>query len=752
MVDQIIRPADLPNRASPNASEKIPVDNGSSVAGATVESIVLAGRPTASQAEAEAGTDAVKTMTPLTSRQGLVSQIGVTIASKAQGDKADTAVQPSDLSAVATSNDYDDLDNRPTLGTAAAEDAGAFATAEQGDKADSAIQSISEGVNVEIDNSDPRNPIISVPSTFPDNSVTEPKMADTLTITLPTVVDSKVALSAVDLSRYNTAFLNSARIGGMFVWEGADHAANGNVSRPVGTTTAVDTGTETCTIVDHKLLTGQAVCVNSDVNGLIAGTIYFVNRVSDDTLRLSSTFDGAFAGTSLVNLTGNTNFALRRLMDPLQAIYVIPSGGSIDGSNGAWVRGEYLDTYEPWAHWFGAVGDAVANDTAPIFFMLDFTEKQFRSSRFGGRCHLSKGTFNFTRQLRIGNMTTVKGAGQYVSTLAPSSSLTSGHTIILGPDNTVDKDGASVFGFFGSYVFGTILEDLDIKGGNIYRGNDTALVYTEGAHQPSGIYRCAIREVVSFGVFYDKGNGGPANFVIANTDVEAGTTNPTVGSKIGIMLNGAGAIIDLDTVNVQGGTSTFAVAIDARKDNVSARAIHIENATVGYRVAQNESQPRINVIDGITGHSTVPTLVQRPITGNGQLVVNGALNQSLATTGLKIIDDARTGYVELDGVVTHYDSEDPMLRSSVVTTDVGLNWSPLTHGGNVRHTGALTANRTINLSTTGAIANKTRLWVTRTGAGAFNLSVGGLKNLTQNTWCEVVYNGSAYYLAAYGAL
>lgn len=71
MVDQIIRPSALPNRASPNASEKVPVDNGSTVGGATIESMVLAGRPTASQSEAEAGTDPSKAMTPLTTRQAI---------------------------------------------------------------------------------------------------------------------------------------------------------------------------------------------------------------------------------------------------------------------------------------------------------------------------------------------------------------------------------------------------------------------------------------------------------------------------------------------------------------------------------------------------------------------------------------------------------------------------------------------------------------------------------------------------------
>ena len=34
--------------------------------------------------------------------------------------------------------------------------------------------------------------------------------------------------------------------------------------------------------------------------------------------------------------------------------------------------------------------------------------------------------------------------------------------------------------------------------------------------------------------------------------------------------------------------------------------------------------------------------------------------------------------------------------------------------------------------------------MTRTGGGAFNLDLGGLKNLATNTWAEVIYDGSAW--------
>ncbi|MER9628387.1 hypothetical protein [Mesorhizobium sp. M0296] len=105
-----------------------------------------------------------------------------------------------------------------------------------------------------------------------------------------------------------------------------------------------------------------------------------------------------------------------------------------------------------------------------------------------------------------------------------------------------------------------------------------------------------------------------------------------------------------------------------------------------------------------------------------------------------------------DGTATWRADLGGSAKQQTIATDVNVTLLPANNSPEVRHTGTLTANRTLTLSTTGALAGKTRFKVTRTGAGAFNLSVGGLKDLVQNTWCEVVYDGAAYYLSAYGAL
>lgn len=117
MANQLIRPSNLPPRANPVSTEVVPSDDGSTVAGVTWANGVAAGRPLANQSEAEAGSDAAKAMTPLTTKQAIDAQV------------------PGKISA--------ELANyTPTsgLGTAAFDDTGDFATAAQGALADTAVQ------------------------------------------------------------------------------------------------------------------------------------------------------------------------------------------------------------------------------------------------------------------------------------------------------------------------------------------------------------------------------------------------------------------------------------------------------------------------------------------------------------------------------------------------------------------------------------------------------------------------------------
>lgn len=94
-----IRINDLPTATgptAPNGTDNIAID-GLTTRKTTISALGDISVPVASQAEAEAGVNAVKRMTPLTTKQSISSEVGDTIASAAQGALADGAVQKTDL-------------------------------------------------------------------------------------------------------------------------------------------------------------------------------------------------------------------------------------------------------------------------------------------------------------------------------------------------------------------------------------------------------------------------------------------------------------------------------------------------------------------------------------------------------------------------------------------------------------------------------------------------------------------------------
>lgn len=88
---------------------------------------------------------------------------------------------------------------------------------------------------------------------------------------------------------------------------------------------------------------------------------------------------------------------------------------------------------------------------------------------------------------------------------------------------------------------------------------------------------------------------------------------------------------------------------------------------------------------------------------------------------------------------------------ATIAANANATVTPTATAYQVFHTGTLTADRTLTLTTAGMTTGSV-IRFTRTGTGAFNLIIGGLKNLATNTWCDVVFNGSAWVLTAYGSL
>lgn len=104
----------------------------------------------------------------------------------------------------------------------------------------------------------------------------------------------------------------------------------------------------------------------------------------------------------------------------------------------------------------------------------------------------------------------------------------------------------------------------------------------------------------------------------------------------------------------------------------------------------------------------------------------------------------------------HYLSNPNKPGVNNIATDAGgtLTVTPTTSLSTQRLNAAITANRTVTLSSTGAApGTKFRFVRSSAATGAFNWDIGGLKTLTAaSTWCEVEWDGSAYVLTGNGSL
>jgi hypothetical protein len=145
------------------------------------------------------------------------------------------------------------------------------------------------------------------------------------------------------------------------------------------------------------------------------------------------------------------------------------------------------------------------------------------------------------------------------------------------------------------------------------------------------------------------------------------------------------------------------------------------------------------------------TIVGNQLKG-GNIGLRGVLTDSL-TIGANAITGATTK-MSIAGTANNITQD-----VSGVSADNGDAAATLTVGTSVKTqlwNTALTANRAVTLSTTSAYEGATfRVVRGASATGAFNLNVGTgpLKALASaSTWCDVVYDGSAWILEAYGTL
>jgi hypothetical protein len=130
-----------------------------------------------------------------------------------------------------------------------------------------------------------------------------------------------------------------------------------------------------------------------------------------------------------------------------------------------------------------------------------------------------------------------------------------------------------------------------------------------------------------------------------------------------------------------------------------------------------------------------------------------ALAQADADTAQETADaaqiDATQALTDAATAQSTADGKTSLLTASTISTDADETFTATASNSLIIHDGVLTVDRLITLD---PATDKWQARFIRTGADAFNLSIGGLKNLTTGTWCDAYYNGTSWVLTASGTL
>ncbi len=373
------------------------------------------------------------------------------------------------------------------------------------------------------------------------------------------------------------------------------------------------------------------------------------------------------------------------------ASYIARTGETIPGGNGCWVLVTEDNVFN--ALQWGAKNDATANgaNDAMIQPLLNYVEAAVGGG-FGGIVYFPRGNYRFLTYFNVRDRTTLRGEGTSATILQFPAS-TAGNCITFGPTGPNHPTRPA-----GEYVFANRLEKLAVSASNVYKGLDRALVYTDGAHEHSGLYEVVLRDFVSYGVHYNTGNGGPASFKLSSVEMYGSDTAPSFGVKRGLVCNAGGAQIVVEHSTITGGDSNpLAQGIAMFKDNLVLSAVHFENCNVGVSLSQSDAAaPKSNTILSITGNSTVTPghLVDISSTFQGSVSAHGLVNTSLAVTGLGVLINRKTGEAFLDqalGSYTYPQAVSP--GSSIAHAKIGVSGGVATV---IKQTG-----RTISVSRTG---------------------------------------------------
>ncbi|HCL3802118.1 TPA: hypothetical protein N2B48_006220, partial [Pseudomonas aeruginosa] len=164
------------------------------------------------------------------------------------------------------------------------------------------------------------------------------------------------------------------------------------------------------------------------------------------------------------------------------AAYIAKTGETEPSALGCWVlvpeHGREFNVLQ-----WGAKNNATVNgaNDAMIQPLLNYVEGA-KSGGFGGVVNFPKGTYRFNTYFNVRDRTAIRGEGTHATIIQfPGSAV--GNCITLGPTGPNHPINPN-----GHWVFGARLENLAISCSNVYKGSERSVVYTDGAHEHSGLF------------------------------------------------------------------------------------------------------------------------------------------------------------------------------------------------------------------------------------------------------------------------
>lgn len=210
----------------------------------------------------------------------------------------------------------------------------------------------------------------------------------------------------------------------------------------------------------------------------------------------------------------------------------------------------------------------------------------------------------------------------------------------------------------------------------------------------------------------------------------------------------ASTVYAVGSMRANGGNSYKVTAVtgdatSASSGGPSGTGTGIVDGNVTWAYQSDTDGPNSTTVSQVDGEARWQPITVTADTGTGP-----------SGTGLYIIDGTVVWTYKPPYVLTPIDGK--LSQQTVVATagaGVAFTLTPGTSPRNTLFTGTMTADKTVTLTTTSANAGG-MLKITRTAAGAFNLLVGTgpLKSMPANSWAEFTYDGTAWYLSAYGLL